>query len=49
MDKSDRRLDLIGDGKEPPCYAIALGGDPLARKRREGDERTPELVPEARS
>jgi murein L,D-transpeptidase YafK len=49
MDKSDRRLDLIGDGKEPPSYAIALGGDPLARKRREGDERTPELVPEARS
>jgi murein L,D-transpeptidase YafK len=42
VDKSDRRLELIGDGKVLQSYSIALGGDPLGHKRQEGDQRTPE-------
>ncbi|QPC94140.1 murein L,D-transpeptidase family protein [Mesorhizobium sp. INR15] len=42
VDKSDRRLELIGSGKVLRSYGIALGADPLGHKRHEGDERTPE-------
>ena len=42
VDKSDRRLELIGDGKVLRSYSIALGGDPLGHKHQEGDQRTPE-------
>ncbi|MEO5760421.1 MAG: L,D-transpeptidase family protein [Mesorhizobium sp.] len=42
VDKSDRRLELIGGGKVLRSYGIALGADPLGHKRQEGDERTPE-------
>ncbi|WP_413774658.1 L,D-transpeptidase family protein [Mesorhizobium sp. AR10] len=42
VDKSERRLQLIGDGEILRTYSIALGGDPLGHKRREGDQRTPE-------
>ncbi|MFD2058701.1 murein L,D-transpeptidase family protein [Mesorhizobium calcicola] len=42
VDKSERRLDLIGDGKVMRSYNIALGGDPLGHKHQEGDQRTPE-------
>ena len=42
VDKSERRLDLVGDGKILRSYGIALGGDPVGHKRSEGDQRTPE-------
>jgi len=42
VDKSERRLDLIADGKVLRSYSIALGGDPVGQKYREGDQRTPE-------
>ncbi|RJT40112.1 hypothetical protein D3227_11770 [Mesorhizobium waimense] len=42
VDKSERRLELIGDGKILRTYGIALGGDPIGHKHREGDQRTPE-------
>lgn len=42
VDKSERRLHLIGGGKVLHSYGIALGGDPVGQKHREGDERTPE-------
>ncbi|RVC62478.1 MAG: hypothetical protein EOS65_24410 [Mesorhizobium sp.] len=43
VEKSERRLDLIGDGgKILRSYGIALGGEPLGHKRQEADERTPE-------
>ncbi|MER9406723.1 L,D-transpeptidase family protein [Mesorhizobium caraganae] len=42
VDKSERRLHLIGAGKLLRRYSIALGGDPVGQKGREGDERTPE-------
>ncbi|MFB9983465.1 murein L,D-transpeptidase family protein [Mesorhizobium kowhaii] len=42
VDKSDRRLQLIGDGKVLQSYSITLGGDPLGHKHQEGDQRTPE-------
>lgn len=42
VDKSDRRLELRREGRVIKAYDIALGGNPLGAKRREGDERTPE-------
>lgn len=42
VDKSDRRLELIGGGKVLRSYSIALGGDPLGHKHQEGDQRTPQ-------
>ncbi|CAN7415000.1 L,D-transpeptidase family protein [Mesorhizobium sp. LjNodule214] len=42
VDKSERRLELVGDGKILRTYGIALGGDPVGQKHREGDQRTPE-------
>ncbi|RAZ80332.1 L,D-transpeptidase family protein [Mesorhizobium atlanticum] len=40
--KSNRQLQLIGGDKILRSYSIALGGDPVGQKHREGDERTPE-------
>ena len=42
VDKSERRLHLIGAGKLLRSYSIALGNAPVGQKSREGDERTPE-------
>lgn len=42
VEKSQRVLQLIGDGKVLRSYAIALGGDPRGHKQQEGDQRTPE-------
>lgn len=42
VDKSDRRLDLLANGKVVASFPIALGRDPLGPKEREGDGRTPE-------
>lgn len=42
IEKSARRLTVFSDGEPVKRYRIALGGDPLGHKRREGDMRTPE-------
>lgn len=42
VDKSDRKLRLVKDGKVMREYRVALGKDPTGHKYREGDQRTPE-------
>lgn len=42
VDKSERRLELYYAGKLVKTYAIALGRNPVGRKTRRGDRRTPE-------
>lgn len=42
--KKDRKLILLAKGNTLKTYAIALGGDPLGPKQREGDHKTPEGV-----
>ena len=44
VDKSDRELRLMGDegGTVLMRFPVALGGDPVGHKTREGDGRTPE-------
>jgi murein L,D-transpeptidase YafK len=42
IDKSERTLTLFWHGVPIKVYRVALGGDPVAPKRRQGDERTPE-------
>lgn len=41
VDKSDRVLKLMSDGKAIKSYRIALGGSPVGHKQQEGDQRTP--------
>jgi murein L,D-transpeptidase YafK len=40
--KSERRLYLIRDGAPYRSWRVALGGNPIGHKQREGDLRTPE-------
>lgn len=40
--KSERKLYLIKDGETVREYFVALGGNPVGHKEREGDMRTPE-------
>ena len=42
VDKSDRKMYLIGDGNIIKVYSIALGANPKGHKVQEGDEKTPE-------
>jgi len=42
IEKKERRLTLISKGKVLKTYKIALGGDPIGPKERQGDNRTPE-------
>lgn len=42
VDKSDRRMRLLRDGREIRNYRILLGDAPVGHKRQQGDERTPE-------
>lgn len=42
IDKSDRQMQLIQDGKPVRTYAIALGFTPEGDKERQGDGKTPE-------
>jgi murein L,D-transpeptidase YafK len=42
IDKSDRRMQLIQDGRVVRSYRIALGFTPEGDKRRQGDGKTPE-------
>ena len=41
VDKSDRILKLMSDGKVIRSYRIVLGGSPSGHKQQEGDQRTP--------
>jgi murein L,D-transpeptidase YafK len=40
--KHERRLVLLSHGKEMRSYRVALGGEPIGPKTRQGDHRTPE-------
>jgi len=40
--KGERELRLVSDGDVFARYRIALGGNPVGHKRKEGDQRTPE-------
>ncbi|HTR26304.1 MAG TPA: L,D-transpeptidase family protein [Terriglobales bacterium] len=40
--KSQRKLVLLAHGKELKTYRVALGGQPIGAKTRQGDHRTPE-------
>jgi murein L,D-transpeptidase YafK len=42
--KSDRKLVLLSQGKELRSYKVALGGQPVGPKTRQGDHRTPEGI-----
>jgi lipoprotein-anchoring transpeptidase ErfK/SrfK len=42
IEKNARRLMLISKGDVIKTYKIALGGDPVGPKEREGDNKTPE-------
>ncbi len=40
--KKERRLELVSRGKVIKAYKVALGGDPVGPKTRQGDHKTPE-------
>jgi tetratricopeptide (TPR) repeat protein len=42
IEKKERRLTLISKGKALKTYKIALGGNPIGPKERQGDNKTPE-------
>jgi tetratricopeptide (TPR) repeat protein len=42
IEKSTRRLMLISQGEVLKTYKIALGGNPIGPKERQGDNKTPE-------
>ncbi|HEY5973337.1 MAG TPA: L,D-transpeptidase family protein [Geobacteraceae bacterium] len=42
IEKNDRRLKLIARGEVIKTYKIALGGNPVGPKERQGDNKTPE-------
>jgi len=42
IEKSARRLTLISQGEALKTYKIALGGNPIGPKERQGDNKTPE-------
>jgi murein L,D-transpeptidase YafK len=42
--KSQRKMVLLGSGKEVKSYLVALGGAPTGAKQQQGDHRTPEGV-----
>jgi murein L,D-transpeptidase YafK len=42
VDKQKRQLVLLSQGKEIRSYKVALGGQPVGPKVRQGDHRTPE-------
>jgi lipoprotein-anchoring transpeptidase ErfK/SrfK len=42
IEKKKRRLTLISKGEAIKSYKIALGGNPVGPKEREGDNKTPE-------
>jgi murein L,D-transpeptidase YafK len=42
--KKERTLELLSRGKVVKAYQVALGGDPVGPKTRQGDHKTPEGV-----
>ena len=42
--KKERTLQLLSQGKVVQSYKVALGGDPIGPKTRQGDHKTPEGV-----
>jgi murein L,D-transpeptidase YafK len=42
--KKERTLELLRQGKVIKSYKVALGGDPVGPKARQGDHKTPEGV-----
>ena len=42
--KKERSLELLSQGKVIKTYRVALGGDPVGPKARQGDHKTPEGV-----
>jgi murein L,D-transpeptidase YafK len=42
--KKERTLQLLNHGKVIKTYKVALGGDPVGSKTRQGDHKTPEGV-----
>jgi murein L,D-transpeptidase YafK len=40
--KKERTLQLLSQGKVIKTYKVALGGDPVGAKARQGDHKTPE-------
>jgi len=42
--KKERTLELLEQGKVIKAYKVALGGDPVGPKTRQGDHKTPEGV-----
>jgi murein L,D-transpeptidase YafK len=42
VEKAERRLSLYRDDQVIKIYAVALGGNPVGTKERQGDSRTPE-------
>jgi murein L,D-transpeptidase YafK len=42
VDKSERKMWLIHEGRKYREYDISLGDSPVGHKEREGDEKTPE-------
>jgi L,D-peptidoglycan transpeptidase YkuD (ErfK/YbiS/YcfS/YnhG family) len=42
IEKKERRLALLSKGEVIKTYKIALGGDPVGPKERQGDNKTPE-------
>lgn len=42
--KKERTLQLLNQGKIIKTYKVALGGDPVGPKTRQGDHKTPEGV-----
>jgi murein L,D-transpeptidase YafK len=42
--KKERTLELLSQGKVIKTYRVALGGDPVGPKTRQGDHKTPEGV-----
>ena len=44
IEKEERRLTLMAQGKVLKTYKIALGGNPVGPKERQGDNKTPEGI-----
>lgn len=42
IEKKERRMTLLSKGKALKTYRIALGGNPVGPKERQGDNKTPE-------
>lgn len=44
VEKSNRSMHLMQNGRVLKSYRVALGGDPVGHKMQQGDSRTPEGV-----